>query len=44
MNIYYPPTLLTELVNSDLFFDTNTFIGAISFPEIFEDLIGQLKG
>lgn len=43
MNIYYPPTLLTELTNSYLFLDTNTFIGAISFPEIFEDLIKSLK-
>lgn len=43
MRIYYPQTLLTDLTNSDLFFDTNTFIGAISFPEIFENLIKELK-
>lgn len=43
MRIFYPQTLLSELAHSDLFLDTNTFIGAISFPELFEELIKQLK-
>jgi hypothetical protein len=43
MSIYYPPTLLTELAYSNLFFDTNTFIGAISYPGIFGELFEKLK-
>lgn len=43
MEIFYPPKLLIELSHKDLFFDTNTFIGAISFPEIFEAFIKDLK-
>lgn len=43
MRIFYPQTLLTELAHSNLFIDTNTFIGAISFPEVFENLIKELK-
>lgn len=39
----YPQTLVTELANSDVFFDTNTFISAISIPEISE-LFKELKG
>lgn len=43
MKILYPPNLIVEIANSDLFLDTNTFIGAISFPELFEEFFKQLK-
>ncbi len=43
MKILYSPNLIAELANSDLFLDTNTFIGAISFPELFEEFFKQLK-
>lgn len=36
-------TQVSELKNSDLFFDTNTFIASISIPEIFGSLFETLK-
>ncbi len=44
MEIFYPPSLITELADADLFFDTNTFIGAISLPETFRGLYNDLRG
>lgn len=44
MDIFYHQSLPTKLSYSHLFLDTNTFIGAISFPEIFETLFKELKG
>lgn len=41
--IIYLPTLISELSHSDLFLDTNSFIGAISYPEIFDAFFSDLK-
>lgn len=43
MSLFYPQTLVSELSHRDLFVDTNTFIGAISHPNIFDNLFKDLK-
>lgn len=43
MKALYKSTLVSELKNSDLFLDTNTFIAYNFFPEIFEELFDELK-
>lgn len=43
MKIQYDLSLISELKNSNLFFDTNTFIASISIPEIFGNLFESLK-
>lgn len=43
MRILYDSDLATKLANSNLFFDTNTFIGALFFNETFGKLLGELR-
>ena len=43
MKILYDPKLIFDLSNANLFFDTNTFLGALRYEKIFGDLFKKLK-
>lgn len=43
MKVQYDLSIVSELKNSDLFFDTNTFIASISIPDIFGKFLEELK-
>ena len=43
MRSLYDSNLLLEFQSNQIFFDTNVFIGAFSFPELFKDFFDGLK-